>query len=151
MVVFKINTIINAPVDVVVKALGNPENHTYWTTDLERFESVKGGPEEVGSVALLHYVQKGRQYTMEDKLIYCDPGEKYISQVTGDTILAEVETILSPLDNNTEVNLKWSGRGKTCLLKVLLPLFRRKVKELAKRDLEKFRVLVEERGSSFKI
>lgn len=135
----------------MVKAFGNPENHTYWTTDLERFESVKGGPEEVGSVALLHYVQKGRKYTMEDKLIYCDPGEKYVSQVTGDTIVAEVETSLSPLDSKTEVCLKWSGRGKTCLLKVLLPLLRSKVKALAKRDLEKFRVLVEARGSNFKI
>ena len=151
MLVFKINTTINAPVDIVVKAFGNPENHTYWTTDLERFETVKGGPEEVGSVALLHYVQKGQSYTMEDKLIYCDPGKKYISQVTGDTIVAEVETILTPREDSTDVYLKWSGRGKTFLLRMLLPLFRWKIKELAKKDLEEFRVLVEERGSNFKI
>lgn len=35
------NTIIQQPVEVVTEALNNPDNHPYWTTDLEKFEVVK--------------------------------------------------------------------------------------------------------------
>lgn len=75
MTKFKISTIINQPSDIVIKALNNPENFPYWTTDLEKFEVIKGRPNEVGSIAHLHYSQKGRSYIMEDKLIHCEPGK----------------------------------------------------------------------------
>ena len=83
MTIFKVSTIINQPVDIVVRALMNPDNFPYWTTDLEKFEVIKGKPGEVGSIGHLHYLQKGRPYVMEDKLIYADPGKKYVSDVTG--------------------------------------------------------------------
>lgn len=112
MVKFEISTVINQPIDVISKALSNPENHVYWTTNLEKFEVIKGAPNEVGSVARLHYLENGRSYIMEDKLIYCDPGKKYISEVTGEVLTARVETTLHSLGNNTEMTLNWSGKGK---------------------------------------
>lgn len=36
---------------------------------------------------------------MEDTLIYCEPGKKYVSQVTGDSLTATVETKLHSLGN----------------------------------------------------
>ena len=149
MITFEISTIVDKPADIVSKALNNPENHPYWTTDLDRFEVIKGRANEVGSIARLHYSQKGRPYVMEDKLIYCEPGKKYISQVTGDALTAEVETTLRPLGKKTEMGLKWSGKGKTLLLKLLLPLFRSKIIKQARIDLETFKKLVEEKGPDF--
>jgi hypothetical protein len=149
MTKFEISLLINKPVEVITKALTNPENHPYWTTDLDKFEVIKGGPHEVGSIAHLHYSQKGRSYVMEDKLIYCEPGKKYISIVTGDVITAEVETILQPFGHKTEMSLKWSGRGKILFLKIFLPLFRWRIKKLASKDLETFKKLVEEKGVNF--
>ena len=64
---FQISTIINKPTDIAAKALNNAENAPYWTTDLERFEVIKGGPNKVGSIGRLHYSQKGGKYIMEDK------------------------------------------------------------------------------------
>jgi hypothetical protein len=86
---------------------------------------------------------------MEDKLVFCEPGKKYVSLLTGDALVAEVETILEPVGNKTEMSIKWSGKGKILFLRVFLPLFRRKIKNLASRDLESFRKLVEERGPVF--
>lgn len=149
MTKFQTNIIINASIDIVSKALTNHENHTYWTTDLEKFEVIKGGPNEVGSVAHLHYSQKGHKYVMEDRLIFCDPGKIYISQVTGEALTAQVETILKALGHKTEICLKWSGKGRVMFLKIFLPLFRKKIKRLAQSDLETFKKLVEERGSNF--
>jgi hypothetical protein len=149
MVEFQISTIINRPIDIIAKALDNPENHVYWTTNLERFEVIKGGANKVGSVAHLHYLENGRRYVMEDKLIYCDPGKKYISEVAGNALTARVETTLNSSGNNTEMIIKWSGKGKIFFLKLLLPFLRGKIIKQAKIDLEKFKKLVEERGTDF--
>ena len=65
MVTFSVNTIINQPVDVVDKALMNPENFPYWQTDLEKFEVIKETPDRVDSIGHLHYNQKGGSYILE--------------------------------------------------------------------------------------
>jgi len=49
---------------------------------------------------------------MEDKLIYCEPGKKYISLVTGDVITARVETNLISYGNKTEMSMNGKAKGK---------------------------------------
>lgn len=146
---FEISTTINKPIDIVAQALNNAGNFPYWQTDLERFEVVKGGPNQVGSIGRLHYSQKGRSYIMEDRLIYCEPGKKYVSEVEGDAIFARVETTLQPLNDNTKMTLRWSGKGKILFLRLFLPFLRSKMAKHAKEELEIFKQLVEERGANF--
>ena len=146
---FEISTTINKPIDIVAAALNNADNFPYWQTDLERFEVVKGGPNQVGSIGRLHYSQKGRSYIMEDRLIYCEPGRKYVSEVEGDAIFAKVETTLQPLDSKTRMNLQWSGKGKILFLRLFLPFLRARMVKQAKKELEMFKQLVEERGADF--
>jgi len=149
MVSFTVNTIINQPKDIVVKALMIPENHTYWTTNLEKFEVIEGKPGEAGSIGHLHYVEKGKSYLMEDKLIHCDPGTKYVSEVKGEAIKARVETLLESTGNRTKMSITWIGKGKVLVLRLLLPLLRNKIKSLAQKDLDKFKNLVETIGIDF--
>lgn len=149
MTTFKIRIIINQPIDIVVNALMNPDNFPYWQKYLEKFEVIKRTPGEVGSIGHLHYSQKGRSYIMKDKLIYCEPGKKYVSQVSGDVINARVETTLNSSGNDTEMNVTWSGKGKILFLKILLPLFRGKMIKQSKTELETFKKLVETKGSNF--
>jgi hypothetical protein len=149
MVTFTVSILINKPVDTVVKALMNPDNFPYWTTDLEKFEVIKRNPGEVGSIGHLHYSQKGREYILKDELIYREPDKKYISRVTGDSITARVETILHPVDNNTEMTITWSGKGKIFILKLLLPLLRGKMIKQSKAELETLKRLIETKGTSF--
>ena len=149
MTSFQVSTIINQPIGIVTEALMNPDNFVYWTTDLEKFEVIERKPGEVGSIARLHYKQKGRSYIMEDKMIYCEPGKKYVSQVTGDVIEATVETKLNSLGNSTEMNIAWSGKGKLFFLKLLLPLLCKKMIKQSRFELGIFKNLVETRGSDF--
>ncbi len=146
---FKVSTIINKPIDIVTEALMNPNNFPYWQKDLEKFEVIKGKPGEVGSIGHLHYSQKGNSYVMEDKLIYCEPGKKYVSQVTGEALTAKVETLLISYDNKTEITLTWMGKGKIILLKLLLPLLKGKMIRQSKTELETFKQLLETKGSNF--
>lgn len=149
MASFEVSATINQPVDIVVKALMNPDNFTYWTTDLEKFEVIKGKPGEVGSIGHLHYLQKGRSYVMEDKLIYSVPGKKYVSQVTGDAITATVETILQSMGNKTKMSIKWSGKGNIFILKLLLPFLKYNMIKQSRKELKIFKKLVETKGVVF--
>lgn len=149
MIKFEISAIIDRPVEIVTEALNIPENFPYWQTDLERFEVVKRTPEQTGSVARLHYRQRGRTYIMEDKMIYCEPGRKYISEVSGSAIAATVETTLESLEGKTKISLKWAGSGKILPLKLLLPLFRGKMIKQSQKELDTFKHLIETRGTDF--
>ncbi|MFC2098552.1 SRPBCC family protein [Bacteroidota bacterium] len=151
MTSFSVSVLINTPPDIVNRAMQNPENHTFWMTGLEKFEPIKGGPEEVGSVARLFYLQKGQSYIMEDKLIACEPGKKYVSEVSGDTIVARVEINLYPSGDSTEISLRWSGKAKNLMLKLMLPLLRKKLIRQTKDELAVFKGLVESKGVNFNI
>lgn len=149
MTAFSIHTTVNQPVEIVEKALLNADNHPYWTTDLERLETIKGSPDEAGSVAHLHYRQKGRTYIMEDKLLFVEKGRKYISEVSGPHVSARVTTLLEPQDRDTVIRLSWDGKAKRFPLTLMLPLMQRKIKKLAAKDLSKFKELVETKGVDF--
>ncbi len=151
MTEFEIHTTINAALQTVVDALQNPDNAVYWTTDLERFETIVKTPDLVGSVAKLHYKQNGKSYVMEDRMLYCEPGKKYVSQVTGDALTAIVETTLTFKDNATGMSIHWSGKGKIVFYKLLLPFLKKKMIEQSQKELETFKRLVETMGSNFQI
>ena len=146
---FNVSIIINKPVDIVVDALMNHNNFVYWQTNLEKFEVIKETKEKAGSIAHLHYNEKGRKYIMEDKMIQYEPNKKIVSQVSGDVISAIVETIISSIGDKTEITIEWSGEGKVFLVKLLLPLLKRKMIKQSTKELETFKHLVETRGSDF--
>jgi carbon monoxide dehydrogenase subunit G len=145
---FSISIKIQRPPEVVSRAFEKPENMVYWISYLERFEVISDPPGRVGSLARLHYVQKGRKYIMEDRMIHYEPGVRYVSEVTGDVITARVETALLPVDGGTEISMNWAGSGKK-ILKYLLPFLRKKMIREATAELEIFKRLVERYGADF--
>ena len=151
MTQFEVSVVINKPVNIVVDALMNHKNFVYWQTNLEKFEVIKETEEKAGSIAHLHYNENGKKYVMEDKMLHYEPNKKIISQVSGEGISAIVENIIVSNGDKTEITLKWSGRGKVFLVKVLLPLLKGKMIKESTRELETFKHLVETRGSDFSI
>ena len=149
MVKFEISIDINKPPDIVDSALMKPENWVYWTTDLKEFEVVSEKPGKVGSVARLHYEEKGKEHIMEDVLEYADPGKKYISRVSGPALSAKVTTTLEQIKDGTRLSIAWSGSGKKLIVKLFLPLLGGKIKTQAQKELELFKNLIETYGADF--
>ncbi len=149
MTKFEVSTTINKPVNIVVNAFTNPDNAPHWQTDLEKFEVVSGSPNRAGSIARLHYRQNGKPYMMEDKLIYCESGKKYVSEVSGDALAARVETTLESMKNKTKITIKWNGKAKILTLKILFPFIRSKMFKQAQKELNNFKQLVETKGADF--
>lgn len=151
MVQFELSADIIKPPDVIVQALLRAENAPYWNTDLVKFEVVSGEPGKVGSVGRIHYVQNGREHTMEDVMEYADPGKRYVSKVSGPDIIAHVETVIEPIDGGSMVKISWKGKGRRILPRLLLPLIRGRMVRQSQQELDKFKELVETRGADFSV
>jgi uncharacterized protein YndB with AHSA1/START domain len=134
---------IGAPPGDVAAVILDASKAVLWTADLERFEVVTGTPGLVGSKARLHYIQNGRRYTMEDELLEVEPNRRYLSRVSGDALVAEVETRLTPSAGGTRVDIRWSGKARPFLLRLLLPFLRGNLARQALGDLVKLKQLVE--------
>jgi uncharacterized protein YndB with AHSA1/START domain len=141
--VVRADMFISRPPEAVAAVVLDPDRMVAWTSDLECFEVVSGAPGEVGSTARLHYRQKGAPYTMTDVLVEAEPNRRYVSRVTGDALMAEVETTLRPHAGGTQVTVVWKGSGKVFPLSFLLPLMRNGIRRQAEVDLRKLKALVE--------
>ena len=146
---FKIDIIIDRPADTVAQALIEPANAVQWTSDLEKFEVVERKPGETGSIAHLHYRQRGRSYIMQEVLEYAEPGRRYVSRVSGNGIIARVETTIEPINGKTRVTTFWSGTSSSIIFRLLSPLLRGMIIRRARTDLETFKTLVEAYGAHF--
>jgi len=134
---------------VVNAAFINTDNMVHYTRDLVKFEIVSRTPDLVGSVGRLHYSQNGRSYVMEDRMLEAEPGKRYLSQVSGEALEATVETTFAPVGRGTGMTMRWSGKGRVLLLKLLMPLMRGRMTREATAELETFKRLVEARGADF--
>ena len=151
MVDFTIKEIINQSKDIVIKAFLNPDNMVFWTKNLEKFEVISGNTGEIGSIAILHYLENGKRYEMKDELIECEPEKRYLSKVTGETITATVETILNDIGRDTEIIIHWSGKSNNVLTNSILTLMKNRMIYQSQSELKFFKNLVEKRGIHFNI
>ena len=149
MTAFSVSVTINSSPEIVNAALMNPDNFPYWQTDLEKFEVIKGEGGRAGAVAKLHYSRKGKKYIMEDRMLYCDPGKKYISEVSSEVILARVETTIIGKDGITEMTIRWSGQPVKFLLKIAMLFMKNTMIKQTQKELAIFKSLVEKAGSDF--
>ena len=134
---------IDRPPEDVAKVLLDADKAVLWTSDLQRFEVISRPPGLVGARARLHYIQAGRPYVMEDLLLEADLNRRFLSRVTGEAIEAEVETLLDPVNGGTRVTVRWTGRGRLLMLRLILPFMRRSIRQQTIKDLLKLKALVE--------
>ena len=84
MAKFRITTNIYKPLDIVWNAFIDPQNMLLWTRYLEKVEEIEGKFGEIGAIGHLHYLEKGRSYILEDKLLSYEERRRILSQVAGE-------------------------------------------------------------------
>jgi uncharacterized membrane protein len=146
---FKISVIINQTLDIVWKAFIDPENMLHYTKYLEKVETIQGKFGEIGAIAHLHYLEKGRTYILEDKLVDYEEGKKIGSRVSGQGMIIDVENHFESLPDGTKMTMGWSGTSKSFLTRIILKLMQKKIAKHAREELLTFKKLTEEYGSKF--
>jgi hypothetical protein len=144
MPTIEVSVCIAAPAAAIEAVLLDAELAPRWTSGLERLELVDGCTGAAGSVGHAHYREGGRYYVLTDVLEEVEPGRRYLSRVTGGGIAVRVETILEPVsDDDTQMTLRWSGRGTNPVTFMVLPFMRGRIRERALADLESLKSLIE--------
>jgi len=149
MAEFKISININQTPEIVWNAFIDPDNMIQWERNLEKMEIIKGKFGEIGAIAHLHYLEKGRSYILEDKLLNYESGKRIKSQVSGQGMIIEVETIFDPLPNGVKVSMVWKGTSKSLIMRTFLRLKQKKIAKQADAELKTFKSLVEAHGVKF--
>jgi len=149
MAKFNISININQSPEIVWKAYIDPQNMIQWTRYLEKVEVIKGKFGEVGAIAHLHYLEKGRSYILEDKLLSYESGKRILSQVSGQGMIIEVETILDSHQDGTNISMNWKGTSKSLIVRFILRLMQRKITKQAEAEVNTFKSLVETHGVKF--
>ena len=146
---FTISVLIDESPEIVWNAFIDSDNMRHYTKYLEKIEVVKGKFGEVGATAHLHYLEKGRSYILEDKLLEYEEEKRILSQVTGQGMKVIVESSFEKLPNGTKMTMVWDGTGKYIIMKVILWLLKGRIKKHAEAELNTFKNLVETYGVSF--
>ncbi|MFW9877978.1 MAG: hypothetical protein ACFFG0_33260 [Candidatus Thorarchaeota archaeon] len=148
MAKFKIKTIIKQPLDIVWNAFIDQGNMIHWTKYLEKVEVIKG-PIGVGAISHLHYLEKGRPYVLEDKMLHYEEKKKIVSQVSGQGMIIQVETSFDTLPEGTNISMEWDGSSKSLFTRIILRLMQSKIAKQAESELNTFKSLVETYGAKF--
>ncbi|MGB8362439.1 MAG: SRPBCC family protein [Acidimicrobiia bacterium] len=137
---------VAASPEAVSDVLLDIEAAPLWTSGLERMELVDGVPGQAGCRGIAHYVEGGRRYEVEDRLVEAEPGHHFKSLIRGGGLRATVETRLELVEAGTRVTIRWSGKGTNPVTWLMLPLLGRRIAERCRADLEALGRLVESRA-----
>lgn len=86
---------IDSSPESLAAVLLDAESAPTWTAGLDWLELVDGAVGEPGCVGRAHYVEGGRRYILEDRLVDVIPNRYYKSEIIGGGIKATVETTLT--------------------------------------------------------
>ena len=146
---FNISICINESLQTIWKAYIDPQNMLKWTRNLEKVEIIKGKFGEIGATAHLHYLEKGKSYILEDKLLEFESEKRILSQVSGQGMNIIVETIFGIFKDNTKISINWKGTSKSIIARFFLKILQKKIANRAKAELNLFKDLVESHGVKF--
>ena len=136
---------IAAPPEAVGVVLLDAEAAPLWTADLVRLELIEGKVGEPGSVGHAHYGRGKRSYVLEDRLVSVDPNRRYLSQIVGGGLTANVETTLERTGDGTNMTITWTGAGTNPTTRLALSLMKRRIARRIRQDLDALCALVEAR------
>jgi hypothetical protein len=133
---------LHAPAEVVAAVLTSAKDAPAWQEGLVEMEVVRGGPNQVGALARLHYVEDARSFVMQDELLECSPGRRWKSRVSGSGMTVLVETALEDAEGDTLLRMSWNGRPDARWARLFFPFLGPVLRKRITSDLESLQRLV---------
>jgi len=101
---YKLEQVINQPIDKVASLLANPDNFEKWQPGFKGMEHLSGTPGEIGAKSKLTYDMGKRQVVMTETILEMNMPEYFELSFDSDKVFNIQKNRLSKVDENTT---KW--------------------------------------------
>ncbi len=140
---YTIELIINKPRGEVWQAFNDPENMKDWQTSLTAIELLNGIPGQPGAESKLMFEEKGRAYSLLEKIISCQPPESILQSYENQFSISTINnSFLEQEQNQTLWITETEYKFKTFLMKIMGPVYKKNLVARTRRDMERFREMV---------
>ena len=128
----------------VWKAFDNPENMKKWQPTLHSFEWISGVQGQPGAVSRLTYEEKGRQFTLIEKVTYREEPERLDGVYENDFADNIVRnTFIEQSNDQTLWRVETEYKFKTLIMRILGPIMKKNFVVRTQKDMERFKEMVE--------
>src|SRR5689334_9319921 len=141
---FKTELLINKPRLEVWKFFTNRENAKLWQPTLTKIESIRGVEGQPGAESKWTYEENGREFSLTEKVVYCEEPRRYESLYDNAFALNTVDHVFAEQSTgDTLWTVETEYQFKTLLMKALGPLFKKNYVTRSQREMERFKEIVE--------
>lgn len=141
---FKLELIINKPLEEVWKAFDSTENLKQWQPSLKKLEHVSGTPGQPGAVSTLTYEENEREFSLTERIILREEPDRFdgiYENEFSDSFIKN--TFIEKGASETLWVSETKFKFKTLLMKIIGPLMKRNFVRRTYRDMERFKELAE--------
>lgn len=138
---------IKASPEVVWKFLMDVNNMKDWMTGFVSCETISGKPEEPGSKHRMVFNEKGREMVFIETVHSVIPKEEYTFTLSHESMSSRNQTVLESVDGLTTKVIQHAAiQSRSLLFSLLLPFLKSATRNRMKRDLNKLKELIEQKG-----
>jgi hypothetical protein len=141
---FSLQLPIDKPRPDVWKAFDNPDNMKTWQPSLVSFDRISGSQGQPGAVARLTYEERGRQFSLIEKVTHREELKRLDGVYENDFADNIVRnTFLEEGDHQTLWVVDTEYKFKTLFMRILGPIMKKNFVARTQRDMERFKEMVE--------
>jgi uncharacterized protein YndB with AHSA1/START domain len=141
---YAIELIINKPRGEVWQTFNDPEKLKAWQTSLTAIELLNGMPGQPGAESKLMFEEKGREYSLLERIISCQPPESILQSYENQFSINTIHnSFLEQGQNQTLWITETEYIFKTLLMKIMGPVYKKNLVARTQRDMQRFKEMVE--------
>ncbi len=141
---FKTELLINKPRLEVWKFFSNRENIKLWQPTLTKIEPISSIQSQPGAESKWTYEEKGREFSLTEKVLYCEEPSRYESLFENAFASNTVNQLFMEQGNGETV---WTAETeyqfKTFLMKIIGPFFKKNYVLRSQKEMERFKEMLE--------
>jgi uncharacterized protein YndB with AHSA1/START domain len=141
---YNIELTINKPRQEVWQAFNDQEKRRAWQTSLTTMELLNGIPGQPGAESTLMFEEKGREFSLLERIISCQAPESILQSYENQFSLNTIHnSFLEQGQSQTLWITDTEYKFKTLLMKIMGPVYKKNLVTRTQRDMQRFKEMVE--------
>ena len=137
------SVVVEASPEEVWAVISHLDTHTTWRPALKEFRQVSEGPVGVGTRIREVLEWRGREIVIDDVVTSFEEPRRFGIHGGWDAAEFDMDLVLEPVAEGTEVTMDWPLRPKSLLLKLAAPFLGGSMRKATRDELEHLKEYVE--------